>query len=49
LPIPAVFVIRPDARVAFAFSGADPSRWPDPEEVLASLAALRDAHALSKR
>jgi peroxiredoxin len=49
LPIPAVFVIRPDARVAFAFSDADPARWPDPEELLESLAALRNAHALSKR
>ena len=49
LPIPAVFVVEPDARVAFAFSDVDPARWPDPEELLASLADLRDAHALSKR
>jgi peroxiredoxin len=49
LPIPAVFVARPDARIAFAFSDVDPSRWPDPEELVASLDALRDAHALSKR
>jgi peroxiredoxin len=49
LPVPAVFVIEPDARVAYAFSDADPARWPDPEELLASLADLRDAYALSKR
>jgi peroxiredoxin len=49
LPIPAVFVIEPDAHVAFAFSDADPARWPDPEELLASLADLRDAYTLSKR
>ncbi|MFZ5784364.1 MAG: peroxiredoxin-like family protein [Pseudomonadota bacterium] len=49
LPVPAVFVVGPDARVAYAFSDADPARWPDPEELLASLQALRDAHALSKR
>jgi len=49
LPIPAVFVVRPDARIAFAFADVDPARWPDPEELIASLDALRDAHALSKR
>jgi peroxiredoxin len=49
LPIPAVFVIEPDARVAFAFSDVDPARWPDPDQLLASLADLRNAHALSKR
>jgi peroxiredoxin len=48
LPIPAVFVIEPDARVAFAFSDVDPARWPDPEELLVSLADLRDAYTLSK-
>ncbi len=49
LPVPAVFVVEPDARVVFAFSDADPSRWADPEELLTSLQALRDAHALSTR
>jgi peroxiredoxin len=49
LPVPAVFVVEASARVAFAFSDADPSRWPDPEELLASLQKLRDAHALSTR
>jgi peroxiredoxin len=49
LPIPAVFVIEPDAHVAFAFSDVDPACWPDPEELLASLADLRDAYTLSKR
>lgn len=49
LPIPAVFVARPDARIVFAFADVDPARWPDPEELVASLDALRDAHALSKR
>lgn len=49
LPVPAVFVARPDARIAFAFADVDPARWPDPEELIAALDALRDAHALSKR
>jgi peroxiredoxin len=49
LPVPAVFVVEPNARVAFAFSDVDPSRWPDPEALLASLEELRHAHALSKR
>jgi len=49
LPVPAVFVARPDARIAFAFADVDPARWPDPEELIASLDALSDAHALSKR
>jgi peroxiredoxin len=49
LPVPAVFVVQPDARVAFAFADVDPARWPDPEELIASLDAMRDAHALSTR
>jgi peroxiredoxin len=40
LPVPAVFVVEPTARVAYAFSDADPARWPDPEELLASLREL---------
>lgn len=49
LPVPAVFVVEPNARVAFAFSDVDPSRWPDPDALLTSLEELRHAHALSKR
>jgi peroxiredoxin len=49
LPVPAVFVVEPSARVAFAFSDVDPSHWPDPDALLASLKALRNAHALSNR
>jgi peroxiredoxin len=49
LPVPAVFVVEPSARVAFAFSDVDPSRWPDPDALLASLEDLRNAHALSNR
>lgn len=49
LPVPAVFVIEPSARVAWAFSDVDPSRWPDPQALLASLESLRHAHALSNR
>lgn len=49
LPLPAVFVVEPSARVAFAFSDVDPSRWPDPDALLASLEDLRNAHALSNR
>jgi peroxiredoxin len=43
LPVPAVFVVEPSARVVFAFSDADPSRWPDPEELIDSLNALSRA------
>ncbi|MCW5745297.1 MAG: AhpC/TSA family protein [Alphaproteobacteria bacterium] len=43
LPVPAVFVVEPSARVVFAFSDAEPSRWPDPEELIASLNALSEA------
>jgi peroxiredoxin len=49
LPVPAVFVIAPDARVVFAFADVDPARWPDPEELVRSLDALRDVHRLSNR
>lgn len=49
LPVPAVFVVEPNARVAFAFSDVDPSRWPDPDALLASLEQLRHAHAVSHR
>jgi peroxiredoxin len=49
LPVPAVFVVRPDARIVFAFADVDPAHWPDPEELVAALDALRDAYALSKR
>ena len=31
------------------FSDVDPSRWPDPDALLASLEDLRNAHALSNR
>lgn len=49
LPVPAVFVVNPNARIVFAFADVDPARWPDPEELIASLDSLRDAHALSNR
>jgi peroxiredoxin len=42
LPVPAVFVVEPSARVVFAFSDADPAQWPNPEELLDSLNALRE-------
>jgi len=43
LPIPAVFVVESPGRVVFAFSDADPSRWPDPQELVDSLNALSQA------
>jgi peroxiredoxin len=49
LPVPAVFVVEPSARVAFAFTDVDPARWPDPEELLASLRELAHVQALSNR
>jgi hypothetical protein len=47
--VPSVFVVAPDARIVFAFADVDPARWPDPEELVRSLDALRDAQTLSKR
>jgi peroxiredoxin len=49
LPVPAVFVVEPSARIVFAFTDVDPARWPDPEELISSLDGLRDAHELSNR
>lgn len=49
LPVPAVFVVEPSARVAWAFTDVDPSHWPDPQALLASLEHLRHAHSLSNR
>ena len=49
LPVPAVFVVAPDARVVFAFADVDPAQWPDPERLVHALGELRDAHALSNR
>jgi peroxiredoxin len=49
LPVPAVFVVEPTARVAYAFADVDPSRWPDPEALIESLHTLRDAHTLLNR
>ena len=43
LPVPAVFVVEPSGRVVFAFSDVDPSRWPDPDELIDSLNALSRA------
>ena len=49
LPLPAVFVADCQARIVYAFVDVDPARWPDPQELLASLGSLSDARALSKR
>jgi peroxiredoxin len=49
LPVPAVFVVEPNARVAWAFSDVDPASWPDPDALLGSLEDMRNAYALSKR
>ena len=37
-------MVEPSARVVFAFADVDPARWPDPEDLVRSLDALRDAH-----
>jgi hypothetical protein len=44
-----VFVVAPDARIVFAFADVDPAQWPEPEELVRSLYALRDAQVLLKR
>lgn len=40
LPVPAVYVVEPSARVVFAFADVDPARWPDPKDLLDALRAL---------
>lgn len=40
LPVPAVYVVEPSGRVVFAFADVDPSRWPDPKELLDALRRL---------
>jgi peroxiredoxin len=49
LALPAAFVVDRSGQIVFAFTDVDPARWPDPEEMLASLRALNDASALSNR
>ncbi|CAN5812182.1 peroxiredoxin-like family protein [soil metagenome] len=44
LPVPSVFVATADACIIFAFADVDPAHWPDPEELVGSLGALRDGH-----
>lgn len=41
LPVPAVYIIRPDGTVAWRFADVDFSRRPEPDEILAALARLR--------
>lgn len=41
LPVPAVYIIRPDGVVAWRFADVDFSRRPEPDEILAALARLR--------
>lgn len=40
LPVPAVFIIRPDGVVAWRFAEVDFSRRPEPDDILAALAGL---------
>ena len=40
LPVPAVFVIRPDGVIAWRFADVDFARRPEPDEILAALARL---------
>jgi peroxiredoxin len=40
LPVPAVYVVEPSGRVVFAFADVDPSRWPDPKDLLDALRRL---------
>ena len=49
LALSAAFVVDRSGQIVFAFTDVDPARWPDPEEMLASLRALGDASALSNR
>jgi peroxiredoxin len=41
LPVPAVYIIRPDGVVAWRFADADFSRRAEPDEIIAALAGLR--------
>jgi peroxiredoxin len=40
LPVPAVYVVESSGRVVFAFADVDPTRWPDPKELLDALRRL---------
>ncbi len=41
LPVPAIFLIRPDGVVAKRFVDTDFTKWPEPAQIIAALEALR--------
>ncbi|WP_155992689.1 peroxiredoxin-like family protein [Acidocella facilis] len=41
LPVPAIFIITPDGRIARRFVDMDFTKWPEPEAILDALAGLR--------
>jgi len=41
LPVPAIFLIRPDGRIARRFVDVDFTKWPEPEQIIAALDGLR--------
>ena len=40
LPIPAIFIIRPDGIIARRFVDIDFTKWPEPDEIITALDAL---------
>lgn len=41
LPVPAIFVIRPDRIIAWRFVDVDFTKWPEPDEIINALNGLR--------
>jgi peroxiredoxin len=40
LPVPAIFVIRPDGIIAWRFVDVDFTKWPEPDEIINALNGL---------
>ncbi len=41
LPVPAIFLIQPDGRIVKRFVDVDFTKWPEPEQIIATLESLR--------
>lgn len=41
LPVPSIFLIRQDGRIAKRFVDIDFTKWPEPDQIVAALAGLR--------
>ncbi len=41
LPVPAIFIVRPDGIIARRFVDVDFTKWPEPDEIISALEGLR--------